>query len=374
MMTINKFHLIIPCLAVFSGACAPDSNVVSDAERLNIFCSTKKNDSNSRCESDEVRLDYRDVAIILVQKLTREVSVQMSVMKKNTVIRPEDKVLIQNKLSQNNLQIINKKSVRWKTEVELDDREFLIREIPVSLTSNLIAKDIGSVQPDVEQLDLVQIMQGLTKSFDELLNMSRVDSKSLAQQHGTFVLMSEKNNYKVTEMNVFNRELDVQWSGGGHGIFSKLDAKRGKYYYSNDQITENGELKTRKTSLSSDKKTQIIDLLRLDWNFAVRSNSALTKDTILNFGIESFAQTVSVVEVEEGCFRLVGELRMKNTEGGVKKKPAKEFNSKIVLTATSIEIYNGNADGSFKSKPAKTEAIPACSEYDGMTVNYGLAI
>ena len=33
---------------------------------------------------------------------------------------------------------------------------------------------------------------------------------------------------------------------------------------------------------------------------------------------------------------------------------AKADNSKIVLTATEMKIFNGNADGSFKPEPAKT--------------------
>lgn len=364
MRTINKFYFFTPFVTVLMSACAPDRNVVSDAERLNIFCSTKKNDQyDPRCQSDEVRLDYRDATMVLVQKLNREVSQQVSLIKRNKAKSSQTAGIAIN--SQTNAQVVKKYAVNWKTDFTHVQDETTGVDVPVSLSSNTVAKDIGPVDVSAQQIDATTVLQNLLNSFDQLLAVSRQDGKALAQEHGSFVLMNEKNDYSIINVDASKNELELTWAGGGHGIFSKVDARRGKHFFSNDQITEQGHLKIAQ---SSEGQTQMIEHLRLDWNFAPR------KDAVLNYGIESYEKTVSVVEVADGCFRLVGELRMTNTDAGVKKKPLKTFNSKIVLTETEVKIYNGNADGSFKPEPAKTETIPACSDYDGVSVNYGLVI
>ncbi len=363
MKQMKNAQLYVLAVAILMSACAPDRNVVSDEERLNIMCSTKKKDRDERCLSDEVRMDSRDVSVILAQKLNREISLQSKILfqNKNSVLKQSQPAL--NKKTQiADQKLQDKRALTWTLDhtSELDETSGLLR--PSMLSSKTMAKDLSATLVDsaAQTFDVASVFGALNNSVADLLSLSRADAKEVARGHGVFSLVQEQLVYSMTGP-TSPTELDLQWTGDTQAIFSSFDKKSGKHYFSRDQIAEAGRLNIS----MNDTQEVMIQKMNFQWNLAPR------KDAVLNYSVDLIG-TAKAIQVEGGCLRVVGEFVVTNTNDGVKKKPLKTFVSKLVLTEKELNLYGTNKDGSFNmTKSVKKMELPQCSEDKETLVDFG---
>lgn len=358
MKKMNQIYVYILSATVFLSACAPDRNVLSDEERLNVMCSTKKKDRDERCLSDEISMDYRDMSVILVQKMNREVTLQSKILAQNqqaistTASNPRTQIVDQ--------AVQGKRALTWDLDYVGQQDELTGLQRPTTFTGKTMTKDLGATADNVQSFDLVTVFGGLTGAAAELLNfnLSRNDAKEKARVHGVFALVQEQMSYSLAAP-IESAKLSVEWTGQALTAFSKFD-KSGKHFFSRDQVSDAGRLELA----VNDAQETVVQKFNFEWNLTPR------KDAVLNYKVD-LIETAKVVEVEGGCRRLVGEFLLTNTNDGVKKKPLKTFISKLVLTETELNIFGTNRDGGFSAKPAKTVPVPSCSEYNGLMVDFG---
>jgi hypothetical protein len=343
-MAIKLTSLLLLPTFLFVSACAPDKNAVSDEERLNVFCSTKKNDREEKCQSDEVFMNSNQLSLILAQKINRELSLQAL-----------------NSFDVKSEKIVGKNALNSKIQMTSETNPQGL-QVPGSLTAQTLIKDLGATNVTAQDINFAEFFSGLNTNLSQLMNLSRKESKEQAASLGNFVIVNEKLDYSAPSENPMGTSSEVSWSGEAQAVFSKIDAK-GKHFFSKDLISEKGQ---SKISLNTDG-TRNVEALVLEWNIAPR------KDAILNQSVRISGSGHQLLEIEPGCFRFVGEFMMTNTFDGTKKKPLQTSTSKVVLTENEIKVFK-QKNGTFPTDASKTEVIPTCTEYDGLFVNYGLVL
>ena len=358
MKKLNQISVAVLFAALFLSACAPDRQVVSDEERLNIMCSTKKKDRDEKCLSDEVSMDYRDMSVVLAQKINREAVLQSKILIQNN--KAVVSAMTTNSTTQmTDQKIQDRRAVSWNLEyVGIQDDATGFQKAS-RFSGRTMSKDLGAGSPDAQTFDHAVVFGDLNNAISDLLNWSRVDAKERARPLGVFSFVEEQLSYSLTAP-LENTKLKVAWAGQAQTAYSKFD-KNSKHFFSKDQVVENGLVEMSLT----ESQDIVVEKMNLIWNVSPR------KDAVLNYSVESLG-AMKLVEIDGGCLRLVGEFTLTNTNDGVKKKPLKTFTSKLVLTETELNLYGTNKDGSLNlAKPAKTMPIPNCSEYNGVMVDYG---